>query len=259
MARQASSAQARRSISPDSPRKRIKDRRRAQLIEANIASIAQHGLAETTITHVSEAAGMSRGIINFYFDSKETMMRETLDHLLEEQRACWQAALEKASEGSSGHRLEAIISALFSSKICTRKKLAVWSAFVAHAATHAPYRYRIAESVSILRHTLEELLAAQGAEDQHHAAERLLALVEGLWMRQILSESTLERREMVELCLSLHRNRPAAPKRKPSPAEMLPSLPRPALHSRRAMAELPASEEEAPVVADLFAALACAP
>lgn len=257
MAKQATTAK-RRTISPDSPRKKMKDRRRIQLIEANMTSIAERGLAETTITHVSEAAGMSRGIINFYFDSKETMMRETLAHLMEEQFACWQAALEKAKDAAPREKLETIFTALFSNKICTRKKLAVWAAFVAHAATHAPYRFLIAQNTGKLREEIDALMKDMpGVKAQ--AADQVMTMIDGLWLAQLLSDSMRERKEMTALCLAACE----AAATMPSRAKMAP-LPRreekkPALAvkpQRGKPAIKPRVEsEEAPVVADLFAAL----
>lgn len=257
MARQAKGASARRSISPDSPRKRMKDKRRVQLIEANMTSIAERGLAETTITHVSEAAGMSRGIINFYFDSKETMMRETLAHLLEEQIACWQAALEKATDQTPKEKLEALLSTLFSNKICTRKKLSVWAAFVAHAATHAPYRFQIAQTNAQLRETLGNLLkAAHIAQPQ--AEEQLLALVDGLWMGQILSDTMRERKDLVALCMAVCALPSASAPAKPKVATLPRREEKPAFPvkpQRKSAIKPRADSEDAPVVADLFASL----
>ena len=68
-------------------RANVKDKRKAQLIAAALESIAKRGLLETTITHISKGAGMSRGIINFYFTSKEMMLRETLKTLIDEYEA----------------------------------------------------------------------------------------------------------------------------------------------------------------------------
>lgn len=261
MARQAQGARTRRTISPDSPRKRMKDKRRVQLIEANMTSIAERGLTETTITHVSEAAGMSRGIINFYFDSKETMMRETLAYLMEEQTSCWQQALEKAAAAPAQEKLEALLGALFSNKICTRKKLSVWAAFVAHAATHAPYRHQIAHASRQLREGLESIVSGMPGIPAH-TADHLLALVDGLWMAQILGESMRERKELVSLCLAVcHSAVPQQTAATPVKVKVT-ALPRreekpplPVKPVRKAALKLRTEAEEAPVVADLFAAL----
>ena len=75
------------------PRANVKDKRKSQLIAAALESIAKRGLMETTITHISKGAGMSRGIINFYFNSKEMMMREALKTLIDEYEDMWREVL----------------------------------------------------------------------------------------------------------------------------------------------------------------------
>ncbi len=260
MARQATTAKVRRTISPDSPRKKMKDKRRVQLIEANMTSIAERGLTETTITHVSEAAGMSRGIINFYFDSKETMMRETLAHLLEEQNECWQQALEKAQSASARDKLEALLTALFSNKICTRKKLAVWAAFVAHAATHAPYRFQIAQAKEQLRSRVDAIF--QDIPGFKPAiTEQLLVQLDGLWLAQILGDSMRERKELVGLCIQMCEamagvSAAPAPSAKVTPLTRRDEKPALTVKPARKNPVKPRVEaDEPPVVADLFASL----
>ena len=50
---------------------RHRSARRQELIDAAITSIAEHGLARTTVARVAEAAGLSQGILSFYFDGKQ--------------------------------------------------------------------------------------------------------------------------------------------------------------------------------------------
>ncbi|MFB3117890.1 MAG: TetR family transcriptional regulator, partial [Myxococcota bacterium] len=45
-------------------------RRRRELIEATIESIARNGLSGTTIAKVAEIANLSAGIVSFYFRTK---------------------------------------------------------------------------------------------------------------------------------------------------------------------------------------------
>ena len=53
-------------------RKASKETRRQQLIEATIDSLAKRGYSETTMADVADGAGLSRGIVNFHFESKES-------------------------------------------------------------------------------------------------------------------------------------------------------------------------------------------
>ena len=56
-------------------------RRRRELIEATITSIAQHGLSGTTVARVAELAGLSAGIVSFYFQTKDALLLATLEHV----------------------------------------------------------------------------------------------------------------------------------------------------------------------------------
>ena len=61
--------------------------RREQLIRATIRCVANHGLADTTIATVAQEAGLSQGIINLHFRSKEGLLTETLRYLADEYRS----------------------------------------------------------------------------------------------------------------------------------------------------------------------------
>ena len=45
----------------------VKEIRRKQLIAATIRAIGRYGYAGTTLTHVAGEAGLSPGIVNFFF------------------------------------------------------------------------------------------------------------------------------------------------------------------------------------------------
>lgn len=187
----------RRTINPESPRKKIKDKRRVQLLEANMESIAKRGLAETTITHISQAAGMSRGIINFYFDSKETMMIETLRHILEEQARVWNDALERHAGEDPAKQLKAVVNSLFASGSCGKRILTVWAAFIAHAVTHTPYRTELEHQTNALKVSMGRIWKQiNPRDDESMFSNHIYALVRGFWIELMLSESSRSREDM---------------------------------------------------------------
>ena len=51
---------------PQARRRAAKVVRRRQLIDAAIESIAKRGLGDTTLAHVSQAAGLSQGIVHVF-------------------------------------------------------------------------------------------------------------------------------------------------------------------------------------------------
>ena len=185
-------------------RANVKDKRKAQLIAAALDSIAKRGLMETTITHISKGAGMSRGIINFYFTSKEMMLRETLKTLIDEYEAEWQEAIVKA--GDDGRvRLTALVVAHFGKKLCSARRLNVMSAFWGHAATQAAYRNQLEAAdlkietafTSALAHTLGASL-----EEAKHSATQLHALIRGLWLTFMLNPQDANREALAAEVLS---------------------------------------------------------
>src|SRR5512144_3072817 len=79
-------------------RKASKETRRQQLIEATIDSLAKRGYSETTMADVADGAGLSRGIVNFHFESKEKLLVATLQYMADEYSQHWRAALQNAGD-----------------------------------------------------------------------------------------------------------------------------------------------------------------
>ena len=113
--------------------------RRRQLIEATIDSIAQYGIAGTTMSTVTEIAGLSLGLANFHFQSKQNLLEETLKFLAREHHDHWRRAYGDAGL-SARDKLMAIVDSHFDPKICTQRKLAVWYAYFGEGGRRTVYR-----------------------------------------------------------------------------------------------------------------------
>lgn len=185
------------------PRLNVKDKRKQQLIDANIASIAKRGLSETTIAHVSQGAGMSRGIVNFYFTTKESMMRETCQYLADEYAGAWERAIEKIGEDAKpDEALKAIIAAHFTSSLCSQKKLAVWVAFWGHASSHNEYKKIIGAADSAFLAKVAELWnkISETAISAEVIAYELHALIRASWLNFLLSSQSIDRDALIKKC-----------------------------------------------------------
>lgn len=171
------------------PRVNVKDKRKQQLMDANLVSIAKRGLADTTITHVSEGANMSRGIVNFYFDSKEKMMQETLAYLVSEYNSCWQGALDGTTGKEPIARIEAVIRTLLADKQCSQRRLSALSAFIAHAGTHAGYSKVLCASDDLFTRQIKALFQQAGVEAKQAEtrARQVLAVIRGHYMVSFLN------------------------------------------------------------------------
>jgi len=175
-------------------RKASKETRRQQLIEATIDSLAKRGYSDTTLADVADGAGLSRGIVNFHFESKENLLVATLQYMAEEYGDHWASALERAGPGLAG-RLWAIVHADFDRKICTKRKLAAWCAFWGEAKSRPTYQALCGARDVKYQDTVIQLCAGLKAEggyayEPEPMALSLCAMLEGLWLRLMMGDGT---------------------------------------------------------------------
>lgn len=161
--------------------------RRQQLIEATINSIARNGIGGTTMSTVTEQAGLSIGIVNFHFKSKQNLFEETLVHLAQEHHGHWFKAYNDAGL-SAPEKLMAIVDAHFHAKICSPKKLAVWFAFFGEAGRRKTYR-KLIETIDEERYGISLALCDEINSDggyrglpPREIANLLEALYDGMWL-----------------------------------------------------------------------------
>ncbi|WP_272005347.1 TetR/AcrR family transcriptional regulator [Roseovarius sp. ZX-A-9] len=167
---------------PASRRTASKEVRRQQLIDATINSIAKHGIAGTTMSTVTEFAGLSIGIVNFHFQSKQNLLEETLMYLAREHHDHWMKSYRDAGLGAP-EKLLAIVDAHFHPRICTRKKLAVWYAFYGEAGRRARYR-DLVDQIDDERLGVSRALCAEIIGEGDHTgppAQQIAYTLEGLY------------------------------------------------------------------------------
>jgi len=180
--------------------------RRQQIIAATIDSISRHGFAETTVATVAREAGVSQGILIFHFKTKEALLVETLAFLAEEYGEIWRKALDAAPPDPVA-RILAMVESDFHSRICTRKKVAVWHAFYGEAKSRPTYLeicgQRDAERSAILSDLCAEALAREPATpwDADSASQCIEQLTDGLWVHLLLSSGALRRRRALSVSL----------------------------------------------------------
>lgn len=168
-----------------------KEQRRQQLIAATMEAIADRGLAGTTLAEVTSRAGLSLGLANHHFTSKENLLTETLRQLAEELRSLW---VEHQTDArlTAAEKLRAIVEGMFDPAVCTRTKIAVWFAFFGDAHYRGVYRAMVAKSDTERSDTIATLcgvLAKQGNYpniDPHAVAQSIEALADGLWLGMLL-------------------------------------------------------------------------
>ena len=165
------------------PRKLSRAARRVQLIEATIEVLAIKGYARVTMSDVATQAGLSHGLVNFHFQSKDLLLAETLTYLADEYVQNWQSALSEAASDPAS-QLDALIRADFRPELCTPQRLAAWCAFWGEAQSRPLYQEKCgsnnAEYVTKLESLCAALLGPEGNAERVARAIRVAS--EGLWM-----------------------------------------------------------------------------
>jgi TetR/AcrR family transcriptional repressor of bet genes len=181
--------------------------RREQLIQATIRCVADRGLADTTIATVAQEAGLSQGIVNLHFRSKDGLLTETLRYLADEYRGAIQKAAE-AAEASPVEGLLAMVELDFRRSICSREKLAVWFAFWGERRFRPTYRRICAERDrsydDMVRMICARLCEEGGYRDVEPAlvADGLSALTDGLWLDLLVRPDSMSRERARRITLS---------------------------------------------------------
>jgi TetR/AcrR family transcriptional repressor of bet genes len=172
------------------PRKLSRAARRVQLIEATIEVMAERGYARTTLSDVANRAGLSHGLVNFHFQSKDLLLAETLSYLADEYRETWVQALARAGSAPAA-RLDALLRATFAPAIFTPARLAAWVAFWGEAQSRPLYQARCGVNDDDYAGQMTEICAALMAEggyrgDPTRVSRALRLVAEGVWMDLVI-------------------------------------------------------------------------
>lgn len=163
--------------------------RRADLIEATAAVLAEHGLAGTNVRAICAKAGVSPGLLRHYFGGIDDLVVATYEATSDRMDMIFAAAVEDA--GSDPHeRLTAYLTASFRPPVTDPELLGAWTAFWALARSDARMAAIHTESYAGYRERLGELLIACGAADADRLAIMLTAMVDGLWLELSLDAAS---------------------------------------------------------------------
>ena len=174
------------------------DTRRADLIEATAAVLAEQGLAGTNVRAICAKAGVSPGLLRHYFAGIDDLVAATYVATSDRMDAIFAAAVE--GEGADPRaRLMAYLTASFRPPVTDPELLGAWTAFWALARSDARMAAIHAESYAGYRERLGELLVACGAADAARTAIMLTAMVDGLWLELSLDAASFGADAAVEM------------------------------------------------------------
>ena len=171
--------------------------RRQQLIDATIESVAERGLQATTINSISQKAGLSSGIISHYFGGKQGLIEATVRYLLTNLK---QVLIERlTSTTTPEQRLMLIIEANFArlqqQSDTTKTWLSFWAQSMHDVELHRLQNVNSRRLFSNLTSSFKQLMSI---DDAKLAAELSAAMIDGLWLRAVLSKSEQDQFEHCE-------------------------------------------------------------
>lgn len=76
--------------------RRLDGEKARRIVEAMRSSVAARGAAASTFDHVAREAGVSRGLLHYYFGSKERLLVEVVRHDCDERVAALELGLSRA-------------------------------------------------------------------------------------------------------------------------------------------------------------------
>jgi len=170
------------------PKKVDHHARRTLIADALLRLAADRGLEAVSLRHVATEAGVSSGMVQHYFRTKDEMMTFALEVVADNAQARLTAAAEDVGESPSPRALlRALLVQLLPLDEPRRVDGRVALAFLAYTAVRPAVAAALRRDTARMREFMaDQIRAAQAAGeaptaiDPTHAATALLAVVEGL-------------------------------------------------------------------------------
>jgi len=175
-----------------------REERRQQLIDATMKCIARKGMGSTTLGDVAKEAGLSQGIVNLHFESKENLLNETLRSIADDYKNQFDRVLERSGPAAA-NKLLALMELDLRPSVLDRRKLAVWFAFWGEVKSRPTYQRMCAEWDQRYDDVVEALcndIVTEGGYRSVTAASvafTLAPMINGFWLSCLISPQTWSR------------------------------------------------------------------
>ena len=173
--------------------------RKDALVKATIVEIGRIGSLDVTVSQIAKRAGMSSALAHHYFGSKEGMFLAAMRHILTLYGAEVRGALAPAQDPEA--RLRAILHASFSPGNFRREAIGAWLNFWVLAQTVPEARRLLAVYHGRLRSNLLSCLRPLAGERAEEMARGLGALIDGLYLREVLKVGPPDSQAAVQVAL----------------------------------------------------------
>jgi AcrR family transcriptional regulator len=190
-----------------SPRRKLSDARRRQILKAAVQVIAEKGLCDTGIKDVADQAGTSPALVIYYFGKKDVLLAEALSFA--DERFYAQTAAAVAELASARDRLVELVrrSCSVGESEDDFDEWVLWLDLWARAPRDPDVARDRAAMDRRWRTTIGEIVREGQAAgefsriDPDAFALRLGALIDGLAIQVVLEDPEVSRERMFDLCI----------------------------------------------------------
>ena len=179
-------------------RTKIEIIRRRNLVEAAYQTFLDQGMKGMTMARIGERAGMSHGIVYYYFKSKDELLSAVVRKANFEIMAIAVQGLRQAK--SPRERVSAVIRANFDGGFFTREVARAWASYYAMIGDNPEF----GRMQRIMDRRISSNLVDALKRLTHEAAARDIAacvtvLIDGLWLRRAMTEGSPDAASSISL------------------------------------------------------------
>ena len=186
-------------------RRHSPDERKKELVEATIKCLEKKGSDGLSVRSISAEAGISVGLINHHYPSKDDLIADAYEKLATDILHHVLDLVEK-NGGNPRERMSAFFDAYFSSHVLDQKILRIWIVFwhmsdksekvrLSHDKTSEGFRQKI----ELMLRDLGELPEAPNF-NYRLAAIGLSGMLDGLWLEWCLNPTSFEPEDGLKIC-----------------------------------------------------------
>ena len=174
------------SVMSGTARQVSKHKNRAHLLECATEAIYRFGYRGTTIANIQQLSGLSRGMINLHFQSKENLLLAVAENLASRYTEHWETAARN-DDLAAAERLMGHFHADMSPEVLNERDVSVWFSLRAEVSSRPEYRTYLDSHEKNFHGNLIEICSALKQEGRYEqvnpalAANCILALLEGFW------------------------------------------------------------------------------
>jgi transcriptional repressor BetI len=176
----------------------IESIRRQELIKAAYETFRQYGFRGLTMARIGKQAGMSHGIINYYYKSKDDLLIAMVRYA---NRLIMEDVTRRLNEADTPlARLDAIIEGNFPLNLYDRATASAWVSFYSAVPEHPEFDRLQRLFYRRLRSNLLDCLASLTTPAEADLLIKgISVMIDGMWMRCAIEKEGLDRSEAVDL------------------------------------------------------------